>query len=137
MKELYNIFISHSSIDTWVASRIQKEIGNEDTFVFLDQGCIDIGDDFEKVILKELRKAKEVIVLLTPWALERPYVWMEIGAAWGLGIRVIGVLHGISFNDLNENGSNPILLKKSNLIQLNDLDKYLDQVQSRIIANAK
>ena len=134
---MYNIFISHSSIDTWVASRIQKEIGNEDTFVFLDQGCIDIGDDFEKVILKELRKAKEVIVLLTPWALERPYVWMEIGAAWGLGIRVIGVLHGISFNDLNENGSNPILLKKSNLIQLNDLDKYLDQVQSRIIANAK
>jgi hypothetical protein len=24
-----------------------------------------------------------LVVLLTPWALERPYVWIELGASWG------------------------------------------------------
>jgi len=128
----YKVFISHSSTDTWVVKQIQSKIGGLDTDTFLDEGCIDIGDDFENVILKELRKSNELLVLLTPWAQHRPYVWMEIGAAWGLGIRIVGVLHGLTYEDLNKDGSNPALLKKTNLIMLNDIDKYFSQLKLRV-----
>ena len=99
---------------------------------FLDEGCIAIGDDFEGVILKELRTSDELIVLLTPWALQRPYVWLEIGAAWMKDIRIIDVLHGLTFEDISTNSKNPILIKKNNLVNLNDLDKYFEQLGKRL-----
>ena len=126
---LYKVFISHSSTDTWVVKQIQSYIDKLNTNTFLDEGCIDFGDDIENIILKELRTSNELLVLLTPWSLKRPYIWMEIGAAWGLGMRVVGVTHGVSFEDLNPY---PALLKKTNLIQLNDMEKYFEQLKIRI-----
>jgi len=126
------IFISHSSIDTWVAKQIQCKLTDLGVSTFLDEGYIDIGDDFENVIIKELRTSNELIVLLTPWALQRPYVWLEIGAAWAIDIRIIGVLHGITFEEISSNSKNPILIKKNNLVTLNDLDKYFEQLGKRL-----
>lgn len=114
-----------------MTKQIQQKLINIGVDTFLDEGGINVGDDFEKVILKELRTSNELIVLLTPWALERPYVWLEIGAAWMIDIRIIGVLYGISFEDLS-NSKSPILIKKNNLIQINDFDKYLEQLKERL-----
>lgn len=133
----YKVFISHSSKDTWVASQIENHINNCDVKTFLDEGCIDIGDEFENVILKELRNSDELLVLFTPWALDRPYVWMEIGAAWGIGIRIIGVLHGLSFPDVNRDLKAPALLKKNNLTQLNNIDEYFEQLSKRVLSKSK
>jgi hypothetical protein len=132
----YKIFISHSSIDTWVAKQLQNYLNNLGGETFLDEGCIDFGDDFENVIIKELRTSSEIIVLLTPWSLNRPYIWMEIGAAWGIGIRIIGIIHGVTLDDLN-NSPYPELLKKKNLIELNDIDKYFEQLKTRINSYGK
>ena len=52
---------------------------------------MNIGADFEEAILASLDKADELVVLLTPWALDRPYIWAEIGAAWGKRIPIVGV----------------------------------------------
>lgn len=101
--------------------------------VFLDQGCIEIGDEFENVILEELRDSQELAVLMTPWAIEHShYVWMEIGAAWGLGIRIVFILHGISFEELNQHRNMPVLVKKNNCININDLPTYFEQLEHRI-----
>lgn len=64
------IFVGHSGLDTWVARQIAREI----------EACgaiplVDAGADFEEDILQFLEKAHELVVLLTPWALDRPYVW--------------------------------------------------------------
>jgi TIR domain len=77
------IFVSHSSSDTWVAKQIAREIEARGGTPFLDEAEVDAGADFEEDILRFLERAHELVVLLTPWALERPYVWAEIGAAWG------------------------------------------------------
>jgi hypothetical protein len=53
--------------------------------VFLDEAQIDVGDDFEEEIRNYLQDCDELVVLMTPWALERPYVWAELGVAWGAG----------------------------------------------------
>ena len=130
----FQVFISHAGTDTWVAKQIQAQVVARGPTTFLDEGDIYVGDDFESVILVEIRKSAEVLVLFTPWALKRPYVWLEIGAAWGLGKRLVFVLHGVSESDLSKGAGNPALLKRTNVISINDLDKYLEQLAKRYTA---
>lgn len=51
-------------------------------------------------------------MLLTPWALERPYVWAELGAAWGRRIPIVALLQGITPAELQTRPGIPVLLKK-------------------------
>lgn len=94
------VFVSHSGADTWVAKQIAREIAACGAVPFLDEAEIDVGADFEEDILAFLERADELVVLITPWALERPYVWAEIGAAWGRRIPIVGLLQGLSAGDL-------------------------------------
>ena len=73
------VFVSHSGTDTWVARQIAREIAECGAVPFLDEAEIDVGADFEDDILAFLDKADELVVLITPWALDRPYVWAELG----------------------------------------------------------
>lgn len=72
------------------------------------------------------------MVLLTPWALERPYVWAEIGAAWGRRIPIVALLLGITPAELQIRPEIPVLLKKRDLLELNEIDIYLDQLAARV-----
>jgi hypothetical protein len=129
------IFVSHSSADTWVAKQIAREIEVRGGTPFLDEAEVDAGADFEEDILNFLEKAHELVVLLTPWALERPYVWAEIGAAWGRRIPIVALLLGITATELQARPGVPILLKKRDLLQLNEIDTYLDQLAVRVSAH--
>lgn len=126
------VFISHSGQDTWIAKQIAKEIETCGAQPFLDEAEIDAGADFEEDIRKFLERADELIVLLTPWALERPYVWIEMGAAWGRRIPIIALLLGITPAELQSRVGVPVLLKKRDLLELNDIDTYLEQLRKRV-----
>ena len=126
------VFVSHSSQDTWVAKQIAREIGARGATPFLDEAQVDAGADFEEDILNFLERAHELVVLLTPWALERPYVWAEIGAAWGRRIPIVALLLGITATELQSRPGIPVLLKKRDLLQLNEVEVYLDQLSARI-----
>jgi TIR domain len=130
------IFISHSSRDTWVAKQIAREISACGASAFLDEADVEVGDDFEERILEFLEKANELLVLLTPWALDRPYVWAELGAAWARRIPIVGVLHGLSAAELQSRESIPIFLKKRDLIDINDVDRYFVELAARISGKA-
>lgn len=120
----HRVFVSHSGEDTWVAKQIAKEIESLGAESFLDEAQIAIGGDFEDEILKFLEQANELIVLITPWALDRPYVWAELGAAWGRKIPIVALLHGISAEQLQQKPGIPVLLKRRNLIHLNDYSTF-------------
>lgn len=125
------VFVSHSSRDTWVAKQIAFGIRNAGAEPFLDEAEIEVGGDFEEDILAFLEKAHELVVLLTPWALERPYVWAEIGAAWGRRIPIVALLHGIGASELQSRPGVPLLLKRRNMIDLNDVDQYFEELRHR------
>ncbi len=129
------IFVSHSSADTWVAKQIAREIKLRGGTPFLDEAQVEAGADFEEDILKFLERAHELVVLLTPWALDRPYVWAEIGAAWGRRIPIVALLLGITPAELQTRAGIPVLLKKRDLLQLNEIDIYLEQLAERIRQN--
>jgi len=126
------VFVSHSSQDTWIAKQLAREIEARGATPFLDEAQVDAGADFEDDILNFLERAHELIVLLTPWALERPYVWAEIGAAWGRRIPIVALLLGITAAELQSRPGIPVLLKKRDLLQLNEVEVYLDQLSARI-----
>jgi len=126
------VFISHSGVDTWVAKQIARGIETCGAAPFLDEANIAVGEDFEDRIRDALYQAKELLVLLTPWSITRPYVWAEVGAAWFRRIPIIGVLHGLTAGDIQSNPGIPVIIKRRDFIDLNDVEKYLDQLRLRL-----
>ena len=128
----FQVFISHSSTDTWVARQIANGIESCGATTFLDEADIEYGDDFEERILNAVRASQELLVLLTPWAMKRPYIWLEIGAIGGQGKRIVGVLQGLSVSELVEQEGTPTLLKRIDLVEINRIDTYFDQLRGRV-----
>jgi hypothetical protein len=126
------VFISHAGEDTWIARQIAREVQSRGALPFLDQADIDVGAEFEEDIRRFLDRTNELIVLFTPWSLERPYVWAEIGAAWIKRIPIVVVLLGISPAEFQGRPNTPVFLKKRDIIQLNEIDQYLDQLGERV-----
>jgi hypothetical protein len=131
-KEKRLVFVSHSSKDTWVAKQIAREISGCGAKPFLDEADIDIGEDFEEGILSNLEKADELVVLLTPWALESRYVLAELGAAWVRKIPIHIFLQGMTPAELQTKPGIPVFLKKRNLVELNEIERYLTELRKRV-----
>jgi hypothetical protein len=130
----YKVFISHASDDTWVARQIANHIEHCGASYFLDVADIQHGDDFEEEIRKAAHTSHEMLLLLTPWAIKRSYIWMETGIFWERKKRIVVVLHGITSKDFSKDPRIPHLLKKVHLVSINELDSYLAQLTER--ANA-
>jgi hypothetical protein len=128
------VFVSHAGADTWVARQIAREISSRGAQPFLDEADVDVGAEFEEHIREFLDKAAELVVLFTPWALNRPYVWTEIGAAWIRRIPIVVVLHGLTVSEFHAQPSAPVFLKKRDIVMLNEIDRYFEQLGGRIAA---
>jgi hypothetical protein len=128
----YKVFISHSSKDLWLAQQIEKGIKNCKAKTFLDAADVEAGDTFDEVILKHLKTSNELLVLFTPWSLQRPYIWMEIGAAWAKGLRITGITHSVTIDEIISKTEIPNVIKKSNIIDINSIDKYFAQLKKRV-----
>lgn len=128
----YKIFISHSSIDTWVAAQIERHINEAGAITFLDERDIHAGDNFGEKLREELNQAEELLVLCTPWAINRANVILEVGVVWGRRKRIIAILHGIDPNELQKSPYVTFAIKESDLIVINDISEYFTQLNSRI-----
>ena len=125
------VFVSHSSKDTWVAKQVAAQISKCGARAFLDEADVEVGDDFEQEILEFLDKADELVVLMTPWALDRPYVWAELGAAWSRRIPIVILLQGMTAREFQSKPGIPVFLKKRDIIDLNDVETYFGSLRKR------
>lgn len=126
------VFISHSSQDIWVARRIAEEIRALGAETFLDVADIAHGDDFEEEILKAEPGCSELLVLLTPWSLKRTWIWLEIGFFRHSRKRIVCVLYGLGARDVATDPDIASVIKKLDMVELNDLDSSLTQLKQRI-----
>jgi hypothetical protein len=125
------VCISHASVDIWIARQIAKEVAACGAGTFLDEGDIAHGDDFDEAILKAEERCTELLVLLTPWSLNRAYIWLEIGYFRRSGKRIVGVLHGLTVAEVSSDPRIPNLLKRLDMVDLNSLETYLAQLRKR------
>lgn len=130
----FQVFLSHASADEWVAKQLAKRLRACGAKCFLDAADLDHGDDFDAKLVKAARASRELLVLLTPWAIERPFVWLEVGAFWGAKKRIVVACHGLTAKEITENTKLPISIKKSDLVALNEIETYFSQLRRRITA---
>ena len=127
----YRVFVSHAWADLWVAQQIERrirEVARASTFI--DAFDIVKGDDFEDRIFAELSVVNEFVVLLTPWSINRHWLWVEVGAARAHACRIVPILYHVSLDDIDKSGESTFLRAK-NAVDLNEFDLYPKQLRRR------
>jgi hypothetical protein len=126
----YQVFVSHATEDRWIARTICEKLEHSDVGAraFRDDRDIKGGDDIPDEIRRQIKRSKEMLVLLTPKSVDRDWVRFEVGGAWlsSKAFRITVVLYHVEVDAI------PALLKSKKAITLNNLDDYLVEVSRRV-----
>lgn len=149
----YKIFISYSgsSYYNFTVRHIRNALEDNGAEVFLDSLSIASGETVEPEIVKNLSDCDELWVLvstsvqtmnlrndnceLIAGTLTRPYVLMEIGAAWSRNIPIRPLLANSSPKEFQKDTDIPLLLRSKKCIEINKIDQYerlLEETKDRI-----
>src|SRR5438105_15148935 len=85
----YQVFVSHATPDKWLATIFCEKIEAAGASTFRDDRDINGGDDIPEEIRNHIKQSRELVVLLTPESADRPWVLLEVGAAWGWRRRIV------------------------------------------------
>lgn len=126
----YLVFLSHATADKWLATTLCEKIEQVGARTFRDDRDIAGGDDIPESIRAAIERCSEMVVLLTPASVNRPWVLLEVGAAWQRGnqLRIVPVRQHIEVEPI------PAMLKSKKVIDLNQFDDYLRELTRRIEA---
>jgi hypothetical protein len=127
-KRKYQIFVSHATADKWLARTICEKIEALGASTFRDDRDIEGGDDIPEQIRTRIKQSRELIVLLTPDSVDRPWVLLEVGAAWGWrkNYRIVPVLCHTDVESI------PDIIKAKKAFHLNEFDQYLAELKERL-----
>jgi hypothetical protein len=122
----YRVFISHATADKWMARVLCEKLEAIGVETFRDDRDIDGGDHIPARLRQEIDRADELLVLLTPNSVNRPWVLLEIGAAWHRDMRIVALLYNATAEVI------PAILQPRKAIDLNAVDDYLAEVAARL-----
>src|ERR1022692_4855339 len=124
----YQVFVSHATADKWLAKTLCEKIEESGASTFRDDRDIDGGDDIPERIRLAIKRSNELVVLLTPNSVDRPWVMFEVGAAWGRGgaLRIVPILYQVEVDTI------PAIIKSKKAIHLNECDAYFAEVKARV-----
>ena len=127
-KPEYQVFVSHATADKWIATTFCEKIDAIGATSFRDDRDIDGGDSIPESIRTQIQVSRELVVLLTPDSIERPWVLLEVGAAWGRrkDYRIVPVLCHVSFDAI------PDIIEGKKAFHINEFDKYLTELKRRV-----
>lgn len=86
------IFISYAHSDQPIAERILSELRHVSVEGWRDAADLAAGNAISTSLLKALRRSSAIVVLLSPKSLASKWLLFEVGAAQGLGKRIIPVI---------------------------------------------
>jgi hypothetical protein len=128
----YTVFISHAWHDRWVATQLARLIREKSSAdVFIDVFDVEYGDRIEERVQEGIVRCSELVALVTPWSVKRTWLWTEIGGAWGSKKRVVGLLYGVTLDEIQKEHGGTACLNATNCGHINDLDAYLEQLTKR------
>ncbi len=127
-KRNYQVFVSHATADKWVAKVICEKIEAVGASTFRDDRDINGGDDIPEEIRQQIKHSQELVVLLTPESVDREWVLLEVGAAWGWrkNFRIVAILDHVDIDPI------PEIIKSRKAIKINELDNYLSEIFTRV-----
>lgn len=124
----YQVFVSHATADKWIARVVCEKLEECGATTFRDDRDINGGDDIPDEIRRQIRRSKELVVLLAPQSVGRSWVLIETGAAWcwSRDLRIVIVRYHVDVDPI------PDMLKSKKSISLNGFDDYLTELTARI-----
>jgi hypothetical protein len=99
-KPEFDVFISYAVGDSAIAAELRNDLERNGRKCFMAEKDIQIAAEWQDSIRAALIGSKWVLVLLTPRSINRPWVLMEIGAAWALSKPLIPALSHVAANEL-------------------------------------
>ena len=79
----YQVFVSHATSDKYLAMLCCEKIeAITGATTFRDDRDIKGGESIPDEIRGEIRRSRELVVLVTPNSFDRAWVLIEVGAAW-------------------------------------------------------
>jgi len=96
----FDVFISYATGDSAVADELRNDLERNGLRCFMAEKDIQVAAEWQDSIRAALIGSKQILVLLTPRSINRPWVLMETGAAWALGKALIPALSHVAANEL-------------------------------------
>ena len=96
----FDLFISYASSDGALVTELKDDLERQGLKCFMAEKDIRVASEWQDTVREALRVSKQILILLTPRSLNRPWVLMETGAAWALGKPLIPALVQVSPSDL-------------------------------------
>lgn len=128
-KKNYLVFISHSAKDRWIAKQIAEVLETKGrrygVKIFLDEKDIEGGQSIPESIRRNIGKCDEFIVLLTPNSIQRTWVLIEVGAAWGREKLIVAIINQVTPQEM------PDIIASYKAIDLNNFEDYCKQLCKR------
>ena len=123
----HQVFVSHATADKGIALLLcEKMDAVRGVTTFRDDRDIDGGDTIPVNLRDALRLSHEMMVLLTPTSVQRPWVQNEIGAMWALGKLIVPVFYQLEPNQF------PSLVRDVKAYPLVEFDRYLTELRKRV-----
>jgi hypothetical protein len=122
------VFVSHATADKWLATTFCEKIEATGASTFRDDRDINGGNDIPEAIRLQIKLSRELVVLLTPESVDRPWVLLEVGAAWGRrkDYRIVPVLCHVSVDAI------PDIIKGKKAFRINEFEQYLKELKKRV-----
>jgi hypothetical protein len=133
----YCVFISHGWHDRWIAKQMARAIADCGAMPFIDIFDIKKGDRIESKVHQGLETSHELVALLTPWSVDRNWVWAEIAGVWALRKRYCGVLYGLTIAEIERDRGGLAMLAPTNILSIDEFDDYIRELQERIEASER
>lgn len=119
----HNVFISASHKDRDLARDLErrlKKVGVRSTYSEMTRSA---GADYEKVFMNLLKKADEIILILSSDSVDNPWMMFEIGAASSLRKRITPLVVGLEKQEL------PPVIRQLKYITYDKLSDYLSNME--------
>lgn len=112
-------------------ARLVADVGAKPVIDIFD---IKKGDRIDERIREELPRCDELVALLTPWSVDRNWVWAEIAAAWIMNKRFVAVLYGLTLREIDTERGGAACLSATNVATIDEFDDYVRELGRRILA---
>jgi hypothetical protein len=84
-----------------------------------DEANLAAADNFQERVLNAEPACSELLVLLTPWAIRRPWVLFEISCFRHSRKRIIGIRHGVTDEEVLRDPYVGVLLDRRVIVDIN------------------
>lgn len=102
-----------------------QEAGKGRIKAFLDEKDIEGGQSIPESIRTSIEQCDEFVVILSEYSKERPWVLIEMGAAWGLRKTIIAIIDKIDLKQM------PDIISSYKSVDLNEFDGYISHLLRR------